>query len=169
MNEENKNIESAELNSETDQTPSDQPDQTDNSADQSGSEGEKTFTQADVDRIVKERLKRFKAKATEEQSADLNQRIADLDKRESDLKIRETKLQCKEYLSEKGYSADLLDILDTTNFETFKQKADKVMQLSARKHTAPIASYEHNGSEDGDGFRKDVKHKPKPYFNYSND
>lgn len=128
----------------------------------------KLFTQDDVNRIVKERLKRLKTEsASPEEIQDLKDRESKVTQRETDLKARETKVACREYLNDKNYPKDLLDIIDQTDFEAFKQKADKVMQISARKKTAPIASHEHTGSEGGDGFRKDVKHKPKPFYNYN--
>ena len=131
-------------------------------------DAEKLFTQAEVDRIVKERLKRVKVKAAEEQESESVKKAANLAQREADLNARETKLKCKEWLHDQGYSKDLLDILDLTDFETFKKKADKVVQLSAGMKTksAPVASESITGNDGaGDGFSKEnSKHKPKPYF-----
>lgn len=80
--------------------------------------GGKLFTQDDVNRIVQERLSRVKADAASgAQTGD----------RERELDAREARLNCREYLTEKGHPAALLDVLDTTDFEKFK-KAVETMQ-----------------------------------------
>lgn len=82
------------------------------------SNGGKLFTQDDVNRIVQERLSRVKADAASgAQTGD----------RERELDAREARLNCREYLTEKGHPAALLDVLDTTDFEKFK-KAVETMQ-----------------------------------------
>lgn len=93
-----------------------------------GDQGEKMFTQADVNRIVSERLAREKAKA--EPTA--------IDERETALKAREARLDCRDYLEElsKGGKAassvlGLLDILDTTDSEKFKQTVSALLELGA--------------------------------------
>ena len=143
--------------------------ETDAAAEDSGSkpETEKLFSQAELDRIVKERLKRQKTKYDEEAAADLKRREADLNAKEAELTARETKLLCKEYLAEKGYSKDLLEILEVSDFEAFKKKAEKVMQISAgsRHKSAPISSiYEEAPADTGAGFSRSVKHTPKKNY-----
>ena len=135
-----------------------------------GSKNEKLFTQADVDRIVKERLKRSKAKAEEDFSEEINNRAKDLAAREetlkgreSDMSAKESRLKCKEYLLDNHLPGDLLEILDTNDVETFKKKAEKVSRLTKTRRTAPIASSD-NAEAAADGFSREVKHKPKPYF-----
>ena len=82
----------------------------------SGDQGEKMFTQSDLDRIVSERLARAKKdKATDE--------------RETALKARESRLDCRDFLSDKKYPAKLLDILDTTDAESFKSKVELLADL----------------------------------------
>lgn len=90
--------------------------------------GERMFTQDDVNRIVSERLAREKAKA--EPTA--------IDERETALKAREARLDCRDYLEElsKGGKAassvlGLLDILDTTDSEKFKQTVSALLELGA--------------------------------------
>ena len=90
--------------------------------------GERMFTQDDVNRIVSERLARERAKA--EPSA--------IDERENALKARESRLDCRDYLEElsKGGKAassvlGLLDILDTTDSEKFKQTVSALLELGA--------------------------------------
>lgn len=94
----------------------------------SGDLGEKMFTQADVNRIVSERLAREKAKA--EPSA--------IDERENALKAREERLECRDYLEglSKGGKATsavlgLLDILDTTDIEKFKKTVSALLEMGA--------------------------------------
>lgn len=88
----------------------------------SGGQGEKLFTQADLDRIIGERLARERAKA--EPSPE--------DAREADLKAREARMDCREYLSDKKYPADLLDILPTGDIEAFKASVEKLAGLFQR-------------------------------------
>ena len=94
----------------------------------SGGQGERLFTQDDVNRIVSERLARERAKA--EPSA--------IDERESQLKAREARLDCRDYLEElsKGGKAasgvlGLLDILDTGDSAKFKQTVSALLELGA--------------------------------------
>lgn len=94
----------------------------------SGDPGEKMFTQADVNRIVSERLAREKAKA--EPSA--------IDERENALKAREERLECRDYLeglSKGGKAASavlgLLDILDTADSGKFKKTVSALLELGA--------------------------------------
>ena len=91
-------------------------------------QGEKLFSQDDVNRIVSERLARERAKA--EPSA--------IDERESQLKARESRLDCRNYLEElsKGGKAasgvlGLLDILDTGDSEEFKRTVSALLELGA--------------------------------------
>lgn len=85
----------------------------------SQSEG-KMFTQDEVNRIVSDRLARDREKRTVQQQEDA---------REQALKARETKLDCREYLSEKKYPVELLDVLDTSDVEKFKAAADKLWSV----------------------------------------
>lgn len=97
----------------------------------SGDQGtEKLFTQADLDRIIGERLARERAKA--EPSPE--------DAREADLRVRETRLSCREYLADKGYSAELLDLLDTSDLEKFKASVEKLDSIASlpSKNRKPI-------------------------------
>lgn len=80
-------------------------------------EDNRTFTQEEVNRIVSDRLAREKAKATQESD------------REAALTARENALECREFIEKnKEYPAKLLEILDTSNFKDFKDKADKLME-----------------------------------------
>ena len=89
-------------------------------ADNGNQGSERMFTQAEVDRIVKDRLARAKATPKEPTEAET---------RERELTARESRLSCREYLIDKGYPADLLDVIDTSDIEGFKTKADTVSGL----------------------------------------
>lgn len=101
----------------TNQNPEQQP--TTPTPEASGGQGEKLFTQADVDRIVGDRLARVKRdKATDE--------------RETVLKAKEARLNCREFLFDKKYPAELLDILPTADVDTFKASVEQLVGLFRR-------------------------------------
>lgn len=79
----------------------------------------KTFTQDEVNRIVSDRLAREREKQTQPPQAD---------EREKALKARETRLDCRDYLDSKKYPAELLDVLDSSDAETFKAAAESLMK-----------------------------------------
>ena len=97
----------------------------------SGDQGaEKLFTQADLDRIIGERLARERAKA--EPSPD--------EAREADLKAREARLDCREYISAEGFPEALLELFDTSDAEKFKaavQRLDGIVQLPSPHRKIP--------------------------------
>lgn len=87
---------------------------------ESGGQGERLFTQADLDRIIGERLKRVRLE---------KQDIAELEAREKAVTARESALKCREFLTERGYPAELLDVFDTSDAEDFGRRADKAYQV----------------------------------------
>lgn len=117
---------------------------------------EKMFTQEQVNEIVRKRLK--EKKESEITSQELEARATELDARES-------RLKCREYLMEKGYKSDLLDILDTSNAEEFVKKADAVSQLYVNSKTdvAPLASLDDFSEKSTSSF-PDTTHIPKGYW-----
>lgn len=117
---------------------------------------EKMFTQEQVNEIVRKRLK--EKKESEITSQELEARAAELD-------ARENRLKCREYLIEKGYRADLLDIIDTSDAEEFEKKADAVSQMygSVGTDVAPLASLDDFGGQSAAGF-PDTTHVPKGYW-----
>ena len=142
----------------TEQQPTTQP--ADN-----GTQGERLFTQSEVNEIIRNRLARSKtseAKQAEPTEAEL---------RERDLMARENRLSCREYLLEKSYPRELLDILDTSDPKEFNKRADKAFALmdahaSGNPHfSSPIRSTEPPGIENHSltGFNA-TKHKPRPYL-----
>lgn len=119
---------------------------------------EKKFTQADVDRIVRERLKRRSEKEENENNAQFQQREAELTQRES-------RLACKEYLLDNSYPKELLDVIDTSDFEQFKTKANTALSAisSMRAHPAPpLFRYSDSGEDIGAAF-SNTKHTPRKY------
>ena len=91
-----------------------------------GTGTERTFTQEEVNRIVSERLAREREKMAPSEA----------DQREKEL----TALACKEYINAKGYPAELLEVLDTSDAERFKGAVKKLLQLfPAMDPAAPAA------------------------------
>ena len=80
---------------------------------------EKTFTQEEVNRIVQERLAREKKKTADQETTESNE---GKDEHETSVDLRENRVECREFIAEKGYKKELLDILDTSNADTFRSK-----------------------------------------------
>lgn len=86
------------------------------------------FTQDEVNRIVSERLARERERLTAEPS--------ESDKREQALIIRENTCKCMEFiLKDDKYPKELLEILDTSDFEEFKKKADKLITVFPKNNS----------------------------------
>ena len=106
-------------NTNTNQNQEQQPETTPTPEASGGQGNERLFTQADVDRIVGDRLARAKKdRATDE--------------REAALKAKEARLDCREFLSDKKYPAELLDILPTADVDTFKASVEQLAGLFQR-------------------------------------
>lgn len=118
-------------------------------------ETEKKFTQADVDRIVKERLGRIKV------SEEVVRENAAMT---AELKRRENILDCKAYLLENEYPRELLDVVSAENVEEFKNKVDKIYSIF-QMDVPPLGSTEMLYSETDikTAFDRGVKHKPKEF------
>lgn len=118
---------------------------------------EKQFTQEDVDRIVRERLKRSREGLMKAEKEALSARTADVDRREN-------RLSCREYLLDNGYPLGLLDVIETGDVKEFKEKVDKVNDFFAnrpKKFVAPLASTEGTMHNRDAAFSRDYKHTPK--------
>ena len=92
-------------------------------------QGEKLFTQEEVNEIVRKRLAKEKAKAQPETQPAAAPAIDD-----AALTARSNRLDCKEYLLNNGLSLDLLDVIDTSDVSAFIEKCGKVKD--AVKQTA---------------------------------
>ena len=84
-------------------------------------DGERLFTQKEVEAIITKRLARVHAKVKDSVTTD------------EELTARANLLDCKEYVLNNGLSVDLLDILDTTDVAAFKAKAEKLQDIQAAK------------------------------------
>ena len=101
----------------------------------------KTFTQEEVNRIVQDRLARERRGTGQT-----------IEERELDLTRRENRMKCAEKLTEAGYPKELLDILDTSNAETFSD-ADP----GAERSTDPAGGGRYSGRSQrwrGGGYSK---------------
>ncbi len=92
-------------------------------------QSEKMFTQEDVNRIVQERLTRERSRAGQS-----------FDDREKELARRESRMTCAERLADKGYSKELLDILDTSDADKFMKNVEKLegMGLTSVRRKLPF-------------------------------
>lgn len=94
----------------------------------SGGQGEKMFTQGEVNRIVSERLAREREKLTQQPKED--EREVALRVRERALEARESRNRCEDYLREVNmstkYRDDFLEVLDTSDFDKFKAAVDRL-------------------------------------------
>lgn len=122
---------------------------------------EKLFTQAELDKIVKQRIAREKAK---EPASTIN---------EAELTAKANRLDCKEYVLNNGLSTELLDIIDTSNVQVFIENVSKLQDMKISKpNSYPVVHdagevYLTPSSEAAikAAFR-DTTHKPKQKFNY---
>lgn len=128
-------------------------------------EQEKRFTQSDVDRIVKERLKRAERTADSAQADELNAQRAELTQRQN-------RLECREYLLNSGYNPGLLEILDTSDPAKFRDNASKLQRMidTEKRKAQPRAPARGDPdpsggrrSDFGSAFARGAKHKPKAY------
>lgn len=100
------------------------------------------FTQEEVSRIVQDRLAREKGKRSEGET-----------QREAELAKREAKVSCMEYVYSKGYNKDILELLDVSDFEAFKEKADKLdAMLTSEKSKETTVQ---GGTGSSGNFRRD--------------
>lgn len=85
--------------------------------------GERLFTQAEVNKIVRERLARERAKSEPPQEG----------QRQADLERREVRLQQREWLNDHGLPAnevfDFLDNIDTRDMDAFETTIDNLLTV----------------------------------------
>jgi len=103
--------------------------------------GEKTFTQADVNRIIQREQAKWKRQqdkavseaerlanmtAEQREAEKTRQREEDLTRREAELNRRELRAQALSTLAEKSYPAELADLLDYTDADSCSASIDRV-------------------------------------------
>ena len=91
----------------------------------------KTFTQEEVNRIVQDRLARERRGTGQT-----------IEERELDLTRRENRMKCAEKLTEAGYPKELLDILDTSNAETFMENVGKLAAMQIQDISHPTVRWQ---------------------------
>lgn len=100
-------------------------------------EGERTFTQDQLNQIVQDRLAKEKTKAEAAQ--------AELAQREQELAHRELLLTARMKLVENNLSLDLLDAINATSPEAIETSIaaikKAIAEAEARAHNAPIKGY----------------------------
>ncbi len=111
-----------------------------------GNDEKKMFTQDDVNRIVSERLKEERQRATEPNPQDA---------REIELTKRENKLNCRDFLEENKYKVELLDILDTTDVEKFKKTVKELSELVPGIRTDAVTAVRLPGGKPHGTFSQD--------------
>lgn len=87
-----------------------------------GTQGERLFTQEDVDRIVQGRLAKEKSKGTGNGDDELNKRATELD-------LRERKLTAREKLRENGLPDYLVDALNMNTDEDFQKSMEAILKM----------------------------------------
>lgn len=128
-----------------------QADENDASREERASAAEKTFTQADIDRIVRREQAKWKrqqemvvnqarteaerlASMTAEERAreQANQREAELTRRETEITRRELRAQALETLAQKQLPAELAQVLDYTDAEHCSASIEALSKAVAR-------------------------------------
>ena len=129
-----------ELRENVETTEKEKVDKVDNQQEETKQEEVKTFTQEEIDEIVKSNVDRAVAKALhkadeqrkeaeklaamnakEKAEYEMNKKRQDLEKRERDIQLRELTAEAKDMLIEKGLSSDLASILDYKDAESVKE------------------------------------------------
>lgn len=125
---------------------------------QAGESAERLFTTEEVNKIVRERLERDRAKRGEGASSDQIQKAADL-------KAWENRLLCKEFIMENGYNSILLETLDTSDLETFKEKAQKLSEnMGMRNQATPSFRAENDALDTCIDKAFSIENKHVPHF-----
>lgn len=87
-----------------------------------GGDGQKLFTQEEVNSFVQSRLSRYKAQADKESQAAYSQKLQELQQ-------REMRLLVKEHLSARDMPRELADIITCTDEADLKQKLDTLQKV----------------------------------------
>lgn len=135
----------------------------DQSNDQAAAEdtqnAERMYTSAEVNEMIRKRLAREKKKAANGNDAEVQ--------------LRSARLDCKEYVIDNGLPKELLDVIDTSDFAAFKEKAEKMRGVISKtaEESAPgypdvkdggsVPRIHDDSGEFAKAFSGAVKHKPK--------
>lgn len=92
-------------------------------------QAEKTFTQEEVNEIIKKRLAREKNGADDE----YNHKLAAVEQKEQELDRREISIKAKELLSDKGLPKELADILRYDNEDDLVKAIDTLEHIRGFK------------------------------------
>lgn len=131
---------SEELRENVETTEEEKVDKVDNQQEEIKNEEVKTFTQEEIDEMVKSNVDRAVAKALhkadeqrkeaeklaamnakEKAEYEMNKKQQDLEERERNIQLRELTAEAKDMLIEKGLSSDLASILDYKDAESVKE------------------------------------------------
>ena len=131
---------SEELRENVETNEEEKVDKVDNQPEETKQEEVKTFTQEEIDEMVKSNVDRAVAKALhkadeqrkeaeklaamnakEKAEYEINKKAQDLEERERNIQLRELTAEAKDMLIEKGLSSDLASILDYKDAESVKE------------------------------------------------
>ena len=107
-------------------------------------QGNKTFTQDDVNRIVQERLAKEKSKSE-----------AAIAQREQELSQRELLLSAKEKLTAKGLPLELLDALNMSSPEALDKSLTILENIKPTDQTQTLQGMKFKGVSPGQGNLRD--------------
>lgn len=143
-----------------------------NNVDRGNDQGERLFTQEEVNAIVKKRLERVRAEEAGKADEETAQRLAALDQREQELNKRAQDLDRRAYLTDNGYDSDLLDIIAADDLDSFKEKADRLagmIRSGNNAFVAPLSAESVNADPVEDdikaAFSRSYRHTPGDTFN----
>lgn len=114
---------------------------------------EKTFTQAEVDEIVRKRLARERKKAGIDDNSDSDNAGND---KEKSLEDRELRLMAKEKLLDSGMPTSLADILRYSDETSLEKAIETIKNLEKNQGTPKAWGQRQNArkSDNGDPIRK---------------
>lgn len=93
-------------------------------AETSGQDQGRTFTQEEVNAIVRDRL----AREREKNAPQTDEREQEISAREKAVSDRENLLACKEYIAGYKYPESLLELYSTENVDEFKANVEKLVK-----------------------------------------
>ena len=142
---------SEELRENVETNEEEKVDRVDNQQEETKQEEVKTFTQDEIDEMVKSNVDRAVAKALhkadeqrkeaeklaamnakEKAEYEINKKQQDLEERERNIQLRELTAEAKDMLIEKGLSSDLASILDYKDAESVKESIN-IIEVAINK------------------------------------